>query len=306
MQYTTFGNMDLKVSKLGLGGAPLGGVYEETDKAEIQRMIHEAIDLGINIIDTAPIYADGESERRIGQALTGGKREHIILTTKAVRSDRSYDYASTINSVEDSLVRLQTDWIDLLQIHDIEVQAWDMIMEETIPALQKLKQAGKFRYLGASSRNLPLLMKYMKTGLFDCIQFYTRYMLIDHTAKEEILPLAKEMGIGVINGSVLGMGVLADAPGHFLKDEVVIEAKRRVDMLDFLRKSEPKGLIEPAMRFSLSHPDIQVTLTGISTVNALRMNVAFCDGVGLPEQELQEVYRLFDQQKLLTDPDYTK
>ncbi|MEC0089618.1 aldo/keto reductase [Paenibacillus macquariensis] len=298
MQFTTFGNMGLKVSKLGLGGAPLGGVYGQTDETEVERLIHEALDSEINLIDTAPIYGDGESERRIGRALVGGRRNQVILASKAVRSDRQYDYASTIRSVEDSLQRLQTDWIDLLQIHDVESQPWEMIIEETIPALQKLKQDGKIRYLGVTTRNLPLLLKYMKTGLFDSIQFYARYMLIDHTAKDEVLPLAKEMGIGVMNGSVLGMGVLADAPAHFLEEENMEDVERRLDMIRFLRKTEPKGLIEPAMRFSLSNPDIHVTLMGTSSLNSLRKNIAYCDGVSFSEEDKQELYRLFDKQKL--------
>lgn len=298
MQFTTFGNMGLKVSKLGLGGAPLGGVYGQTDEVEVERLIHEALDAEINLIDTAPIYGDGESERRIGKALAGGRRKQVILASKAVRSDRQYDYASTIQSVEDSLQRLQTDWIDLLQIHDVEYQPWEMIIEETIPALQKLKQDGKIRYLGVTTRNLPLLQQYMKTGLFDSIQFYARYMLIDHTAKDEVLPLAKEMGIGVMNGSVLGMGVLADAPAHFLEEENQVDVARRLDLIRFLRKSEPKGLIEPAMRFSLSNPDIHVTLMGTSSLNSLRKNLSYCDGVSFNEEDKQQLYRLFDKQKL--------
>ncbi|WP_054027451.1 aldo/keto reductase [Bacillus sp. FJAT-28004] len=298
MQFTTFGNMGLKVSKLGLGGAPLGGVYGQTDEAEVERLIHEALDSEVNLIDTAPIYGDGESERRIGKALIGGRRNQVILASKAVRSDRQYDYASTIRSVEDSLQRLQTDWIDLLQIHDVEYQPWEMIIEETIPALQKLKQDGKIRYLGVTTRNLPLLLQYMKTELFDSIQFYARYMLIDHTAKDEVLPLAKEMGIGVMNGSILGMGVLADAPAHFLEEENMIDVERRLEMIRFLRKSEPKGLIEPAMRFSLSNPDIHVSLMGTSSLSSLRKNIAYCDGVSFSDEDKQELYRLFDKQQL--------
>ncbi|MDQ6421435.1 aldo/keto reductase [Paenibacillus sp. LHD-117] len=298
MEFTRFGNTGLTVSKLGLGGAPLGGVYGQTDEAEVEQLIHEALDADINFIDTAPMYGDGESERRIGKALAGGRRNQVVLATKAVRSDRQYDYASTIQSVEQSLQRLQTDWIDLLQIHDVEYQPWETIIEETIPALQRLKEDGKIRYLGVTTRQLPLLMRYMKTGLFDSIQFYSRYMLIDHTAKDEVMPLAKEMGIGVINGSVLGMGVLADAPAHFLEEENQTDVARRLEMIKFLRTSEPKGLIEPAMRFSLSNPDIHVTLMGTASLRSLRKNISYCDGVSFNEEHRQELYRLFDKQKL--------
>lgn len=297
MEYTIFGKTGLKVSKLGLGGAPLAGDFGRTDEAEVQRLIHEAIDSGINFIDTAPLYGRGESERRIGKALIS-RREGIVLASKAVRSDMTYDYNSTIRSVEDSLQRLQTDWIDLMQIHDVESQPYELVVNETIPALQKLRQDGKIRYIGVTTRDLPLLMRFMDTRLFDTIQFYARYMLLDHTAKDEVLPFAKELGVGVINGSVLGMGILADAPAHFLDHETQAKAKDRMEMMSFLRKSETKGLIEPAMRFSLSNPDIHITLTGTASLTSLRTNLTFCDGKGLESEELKKVYALFQGQPL--------
>lgn len=298
MEYTLFGKTGLKVSKLGLGGAPLAGDFGKTEEDEVQRMIHQAIDSGINFIDTAPLYGLGESERRIGKALAGGRRNQVIIASKAVRSDLRYDYESTIKSVDESLQRLQTDWIDILQLHDVESQPYDLIINETIPALQKLKQEGKIRFTGVTTRVLPLLMEFMKTGSFDSIQFYTRYMLIDHTAKDEVLPLAKEMGIGVINGSVLGLGLLAESAAHFLDQEIVKKASVRMEQLKFLRKTEPKGLIEPGMRFSLGNPDIHVTLTGTSTISEIRENVALCDGQGLDVEDLQKVYVLFQGEKL--------
>lgn len=297
MEYTTFGKTGLKVSKLGLGGAPLAGDFGKTDESEVQRLIHEAIGSGVNFIDTAPKYGSGESERRIGKALKG-LRDQIVIASKATRFDMSYDYDTTIRSVEESLQRLDTDYIDLLQIHDVETQSYDLIMNETIPALEKLRQDGKIRFLGVSTRVLPLMMTYMRTEKFDAIQFYARYMLIDHTAKDEVLPLANEMEIGVINGSVLGLGMLADAPAHFLEEDVRMKSLNRIEQLAFLRKTEPKGLVEPAMRFSLSNPDIHVTLTGTASLQSLRTNLSFCDGKGLEPEELQKVYGLFQGQPL--------
>ncbi|OUS70789.1 hypothetical protein B1748_27770 [Paenibacillus sp. MY03] len=298
MEYTLFGNTGLKVSRLGLGGAPLAGDFGETDQEEVQRLIHEAIDSGINFIDTAPLYGKGESERRIGKALAEGRRNEVIIASKVAKSDPRYDYESTIRSVEESLRRLRTDWIDILQLHDIEHQPYHLVMNETIPALRKLKEDGKIRFTGVTTRELPLLMAYMKTGQFDAIQFYARYMLIDHTAKDEVLPLARETGLGVINGSVLGLGLLADTVVDFLDKDIVEKAAERVEKLKFLRRAEPKGLVEPAMRFSLTNPDIHVTLTGTSKVGSLRKNLAVCDGKGLEPADLQRVYDLFQGRPL--------
>jgi L-galactose dehydrogenase len=300
MQFTTLGKTGLTVSKLGLGGAPLAGGYERhsPDAADITRVIHEAIDHGINFIDTAPLYGDGESELRIGHALRG-RREGVIIASKAVRRDWSYGYASTIESVEASLTRLQTDWIDIIQIHDVELQNPHVIINETLPALERLREDGKIRFIGVTTRDLSLLQQYMESNRFDCIQFYTRYMLIDHTAKDNVLPKAKERNVGVINGSVLGMGLLADAPAAFLPGSIIAEANHRMEKLAFLRKNGQHGLVEPAMRFSLSHPDIHVTLSGISSLDMLRTNLSYCDGVGLIPHEQIRVYEMFEGRKLL-------
>ncbi|MGO4496908.1 aldo/keto reductase [Paenibacillus sp. 2RAB27] len=298
MEYTTFGRTGLRVSKLGLGGAPLGGVFGPADEHDVEKMIHEALDSGINFIDTAPSYGRGQSELRIGRALNGGRRNEVVLASKAVGPGESFDYATTIRSVEDSLERLQTDWIDLLQIHDVEQVPYETIVSETLPALEKLREDGKIRFIGVSTRILSLLERYVRLNRFDSIQFYTRYMLIDHTAKDLLLPLAAEKEIGVINGSVLGLGLLADTPALFLRPNLVYEATKRMDQLQFLRKREPHGLVEPAMRFSLSHPDIHVTLTGAATSDVLRTNLAFCDGRGLDPEELKTVYDLFQGRSL--------
>jgi len=287
MEYTVFGRTGLKVSKMGLGGAPLAGDFGKTDEDEVQRVIHESLDLGINFIDTAPLYGRGESERRIGRALEGGRREKIVLTSKAARSDLRYDYRTIIQSVEDSLQRLRTDWLDLVQLHDVHTQPYDLIVEEAIPAIQKLREDGKVRYLGVSTKDLDLLMRYMRTGAFDAVQFYGRYMLLDFSARDALLPLAREMNLGVINGSVLGMGIVADTPAPFIGRETLEKANEGLEKLKFLRTKEgPGGLIEPGMRFSFTNPDIHVTLSGVATLEALRMNAAFCDGRGLePEQQ---------------------
>ncbi|WJH32189.1 aldo/keto reductase [Paenibacillus sp. CC-CFT747] len=298
MEYTTFGRTGLRVSKLGLGGAPLGGVFGPADEREVEKMIHEAIDGGINFIDTAPSYGNGESERRIGRALSGGRRSQVVLASKAVGPGESFGYEETIRSVEQSLTRLQTEWIDLLQIHDAEHVPYETIVGETLPALQKLREEGKIRFIGISTRVLPLLLRYVRLNEFDSIQFYARYMLIDHTAKDELLPLAAENGLGVINGSVLGLGLLADTPAPFLSPAIVEEAAKRIEELHFLRRTEPFGLVEPAMRFSLSQPAIHVTLTGAATSEVLRTNMAFCDGRGLEPDELERVYTLFQGKSL--------
>ncbi len=299
MEYNLLGKTGFHVSRLGLGGAPLGGDFGGVTDKQAVDVIHRALDLGINFIDTAPLYGHGDSERRIGLALKG-RRDRVILASKAVKRGEAYSYENTIRSVEQSLRRLQTDVIDLLQIHEPNAEIAEQIMQEAVPALLKLKEEGKIRAIGINGRELSLLRNFIETGLFDTTQMFSRYMLIDYSAKDELLPLTREQQIGVINGSVLGMGLLADAPPEFLlrNERVVEEAGRRIAQLDFLRKTEPRGLIEPAMRFSLSCPDIHVTLIGTTSLRSLELNAGYCDGQGLPDEELARLLALFPGQPI--------
>ncbi|MNH90078.1 General stress protein 69 [compost metagenome] len=301
MQYTELGKTGMKVSKLGLGGAPLGGDFGETTDQTVINVVHAAIDFGINFIDTAPLYGRGESERRIGLALKGGKRDEVILATKAVMRGEAYTYENTIRSVEDSLKRLQTDYVDLIQLHESESTTFEEGMNGTVAAFLKLKEEGKVRAIGVNAGIVELLFPYIRTGKIDTIQNFARYTLIDVTAKDELFPLAREYGVGVINGSVLGMGVLADAPAPFMhkNTELLEEAERRKQQISFLRRTEPKGLIEPGMRFSLTCPDIAVSLTGTTSIESLRKNVSYCDGVGLTDEEQEKIFTLFAGKKPL-------
>lgn len=300
MEYTILGKTGFRVSKIGLGGAPLGGDFGGTTDEIVTSVIDAALDCGINFIDTAPLYGRGESERRIGQALKG-KRDQVILATKAVMRGTPYSYENTLQSVEESLQRLKTDYIDLIQLHELEQTSYEQAVNETIPAFLKLKEQGKVRAIGVNAGKLELLLPFLDEDLVDTIQTYAKYTLVDYTAKDELLPLAKAKNIGVIHGSPLAMGILADHPAPFLQDNhpLLEEANRRMEQLQFLRKSEPKGLVEPAIRFSLTCPDIAITLTGTTSIRSLQANANYCDGAGLSYKELEKVFALFPGQRLL-------
>ncbi|WP_314590482.1 aldo/keto reductase [Paenibacillus terrigena] len=299
MEYATLGKTGFRVSKIGLGGAPLGGDYGGTTDETVTRVIDHALDLGMNFIDTAPLYGRGESERRIGKALRG-KRSNVIIASKAVMRGEPYTFENTIKSVEDSLSRLQTDYIDLIQLHELEQTTFEQAINETLPAFRKLKEQGKVRAIGVNAGNLDLLIPFLEEELVDTIQTYAKYTLIDYSAKDELLPLAKEKQIGVIHGSPLAMGILADHPAPFLQNNAVLleEAARRMTQLDFLRNTEPKGLVEPALRFSLTCPDIAITLVGTTSIQSLTLNASFCDGRGLSDDEMTRVFSLFQGQRL--------
>ncbi|MBO9600368.1 MAG: aldo/keto reductase, partial [Cohnella sp.] len=166
---------------------------------------------------------------------------------------------------------------------------------QPLPALRKLAEQGKVRNVGVTGRTLNLLMQYMNTGEFDTVQMYARFSLVDYTAKDALIPLAKERNIGIINSSVLYSGTLADAPLTTANSDIVAMIRERMQQLAFLRQTnEPGGLIEPAMRFSLGNPDIQVTLSGATSPSMIQETMAFCDGNGLGTSTLNKLYALFD------------
>lgn len=293
MEYGTLDGTGLRVSRLGLGGAGLAGAFGPTGEVEARRVIDEALDAGITFIDTAPFYGGGESERRIGDALAGGKRDSVVVASKAVVPGTRYNYADVIASAEESLTRLRTDRIDLMQIHEADMQPYELLFAETLPALRKLQEQGKVRHIGITGRHTGRLSRLLRSGEFATVQAYTRYMLIDVTAADELLPLAGRMGVGFINGSVLGMGLMAGKPAPFLERELVEEAAMRLRQLDFLQHSPAGGYSEPGMRFSLGSLDVQVTLTGADRAGVLRANASYCDGRGLPDSDVRRLHALF-------------
>ncbi|GAA3402737.1 aldo/keto reductase [Paenibacillus hodogayensis] len=300
MEYSVLGKTNFWVSKLGLGGAPLGGDFGGTTDEEAFRVLDAALDLGINFIDTAPLYGAGESERRIGQGLKG-KRDRVILATKAVVRGVPYTYDNTIKSVKESLKRLQTDYIDLIQLHELESVDYEAAMEGTVAAFLDLKREGIVRAIGVNAGKIELLLPFVRDGIVDTIQTFGRYTPMDYTAKAELLPLARAKNIGVIHGSPLGMGLLTDRPAPFLAKypDILEEAANRKQQLEFLHRGEPNGLVEPAMRFSLTCPDIAVTLTGTTSVQSLTRNASYCDGIGLTPEDEARVLSLFPGKKLL-------
>ena len=298
MEYTLLGKTNFRVSKLGLGGAPIGGDFGETTDAQALRVIDAALDLGINFIDTAPLYGGGESERRIGLGLKG-KRSRVLLATKAVTRGVPYTYENTMKSVRESLRRLQTDYIDLIQLHELESVSYEEAMEGTVAAFLKLKQEGIVRAIGVNAGKLDRLEPFVKDGIVDTIQTFGKYTLIDYTAREQLLPLARQANVAVIHGSPLCMGLLTDRPAPFLYKypAMLEEGNRRKQLLQFLQRDGSNGLVEPAMRFSLACPDIAVTLTGTTSVEFLAQNAAYCDGQGLSADDEAKVLSLFPGQR---------
>lgn len=293
MHYTTFGRTGLTVSTLGLGGASLGGAYGPVeDEAEALRTVQAAVDVGINFIDTAPLYGMGSSEERIGRALKEGRnRGKVILATKVgyLPPGLGYDRATTVAAVEASLARLQTDWIDLIQIHEADRVPLAQAVEETLEGFRLLRAAGKVRFFGITGDDVVKLAVAADTGLFDSVQTFRHYTPLNRSAADELLPTAARRSLGVINGSPLGMGLLSGGDPREMNRPASPEVVARVDRLRLLAARLGISLPALAIRFSLSQPGISVTIPGTKSVARLAENAAVWRAGPLPDEVLAEI-----------------
>src|SRR5438067_1144965 len=151
MEYRLIGKTGLRVSALGYGASPLGSVFRPVEEAEGIRTVHTAVDLGINFIDVSPYYGLTRAEQVLGRALATVPREAYILATKVGRygaEEFDFSAARVTASVDESLKRLRVEHLDLIQCHDIEFGSLAQIVEETLPALRRVREQGKVRFIG--------------------------------------------------------------------------------------------------------------------------------------------------------------
>ena len=274
MRYRKLGLTDLEVSVLGFGASPLGDVFSVTDPAESTRAVHQAIDRGINFFDVSPFYGLTLAEQRLG-AVLAGRRHEVILATKCGRYGADeFDFSAgrIVAGVDASLGRLQTDYVDLLQVHDVEFGDAEQIVTETLPALRRLQQAGKARYIGITGYSLKMLARIAESAPVDSILSYCRYNLLVRDMDEMLTPLAQSKSIGLINASPLHMGVLSPngVPAWHPAPPAIQAAGRRADEIC---KAHGLRLTEVALRFCLAHPCVASTLVGMSTVRELEENL---------------------------------
>lgn len=292
MEYRKLGNTEMHVSLLGYGASPLGSVFRDIDEAEGIRTVHEALDLGINLLDVSPYYGRTTAETVLGKALEGVPRDRYILSTKAGRYDHElFDFSAEriTRSVEESMRRLKVDYIDILHLHDIEFVQLDQIIEESIPALNRLKEQGKIRYTGVSGLPLAIYRKVLDHVHVDTVISYCHYALND-TSLADLLPYFAEKGTGVINASPLSMGLLSQrgAPDwHQASDDIKRYCQQAVQHC----ASRGVDIAKLALQFAVSHPDIPTTLTGTANPMNIRKNVQWIEEP-IDQQLLEEVQEI--------------
>ncbi len=265
MQYKQLGKSSLSVSAISMGCMSLGG-----DETENTRLLHRATDLGINFFDTADIYEKGMNEEKIGRILKRS-RERVLLASKVgnqLRSDGTgwewnpqKEYI--ISSVEGSLKRLQTDRIDLYQLHGGTLE--DPI-DETIEAFERLQQQGKIRYYGISSIRPNVIREWVRRS--GMVSVMMQYSLLDRRPEESCLGLLKESGIGVLARGSLAKGLLAGKAPEAYLDRSAAEVEAAALAVSGL-SGEHRSMAQTAVQFVLQEPAISSAVVGLRTMGQL-------------------------------------
>ena len=300
MDYRTLGTTGTKVTPLCLGAMMFGG-WGNPDHDDSVRIIHRALDAGINFIDTADVYSRGESEEIVGEALAGGRRDDVVLATKVhgTMGDDPNEFGNSrrwiVKEVESSLRRLRTDWIDLYQIHRPEA---DTDIDETLGALTDLVRAGKVRYVGSSTFPASQIVEAQWTARdrgrerFVCEQ--PPYSLLVREIESDVLPTCQRYGMGVIPWSPLAGGWLS---GRYRTGAELPRSRRaermpqRFDMslpgnqrkleaadaLGALADEAGMTLIEMALAFVIRHPAVTSAIIGPRTMEHLESQLTAAD-----------------------------
>jgi len=287
MRYKRLGNSDLVVSVVGLGTWAIGGdFWGSVDDALSIKTIQRAIDCGINLIDTAPAYGNGHAERIVGEAIKG-RRDKVIIATKCgivregPRFIRTLKPESIRKEIDESLRRLGVDVIDLYQIHWPDKKT---PLEDTVNELVKLKQAGKFRYLGVSNFDRKLMEEI--TSMTEVVSLQPQYSLLERGIEKDLLPFCREKGIGVLTYGSLGAGILT---GKFKEKPKFEEGDYREKFYPFFREplwSKAMQLVE-ALREIAYEVGKPVAHVAINWVNQQEGVTSALVGAKTPEQAEQ-------------------
>ena len=225
MQFRSLGNTGIELSTLSFGASSLGQEFRQVDVSEALRSVHTALDLGMNFIDTSPFYGRGMSEVLLGLALRDIPRDSYYLGTKLGRYDvNHFDFSArrVIESVDISLHRMGVEHLDIILCHDLEFVEMSQIVEETLPALRRVQQQGKVRFIGVSGYPMKMFRYVLDHADLDVILSYNHYTL-QNTMLADLVPFLKEKGVGIMNAAPFSARLLTNAalpPWHKATDQV--------------------------------------------------------------------------------------
>ena len=300
MEYREIGKTGMKVTNLSFGASSLGGVFHSLKEEEGIRAVHTAVENGINFIDVSPYYGYLKAETVLGKALQEIDRKTYYLSTKVGRYGKDgvnhWDYSArrATESVYESLERLHTDYIDLINVHDIEFADLDVVCNETLPALVELRQQGIVRHVGITNLTLShfkYVIDHVPAGTVASVLSFCHYCLNDD-ALVDYLDYFETKGVGVINAAPFSMGLLTErgAPGWHPAPKPLIAVCRRA--ADYCR-SKGQSIEQLAVKYAVSYPRIATTLFSTTRPDAVLQNIRWANEP-LDEDLLHEVRQILE------------
>ena len=301
MKYTELGKTGLRVSNLSFGASSLGSVFHETKEAESIQAVEAAIEGGINFIDVSPYYGHYKAETVLGKALKGIPREKYYLSTKVGRYGKdgvnTWDYSArrATESVYESMERLGIDYIDLINVHDVEFQAalpggLQKVVDETLPALAELRRKGVVGHIGITDlqlENLKWVIDHEERGTVESVLNFCHYCLNDDKLSD-YLDYFEERGVGVINASPLSMGLLSarGVPAWHPAPRPLVEACAKA-----AQHCADKGypIEKLAVQYAVSNPRIASTLFSSANPENVKRNMSWAEEE--PDWQLVEEVR---------------
>jgi D-threo-aldose 1-dehydrogenase len=284
-------------ARLGLGGAPLGNLFERVDEADARALLGAAWDSGCRSYDTAPHYGHGLSERRLGDALRGRPRDAFVLSSKAgrlltadpaaapdqhgyvdvlpFRQHWDYSAAGVRRSLEDSLQRLGLARVDVVFVHDCDAQTHGAdadavrrrVIDEALPALHALKREGLIRAVGLGVNDVAIVLDVLREAELDALMLAGRYSLLDHAALPHLLPLCEARGVriaigGAFNSGLLATGTRGAAVARFNYAPAAREWVDRTARIEAVCEAHGVPLRAAALQFPLAHPAVDIVMVG--------------------------------------------
>lgn len=287
MQYNLLGMTGLKLSRISFGASSLSAVFHSVDEGEAIKAVHTALDAGINYFDVAPAYGGTVSETVLGKALKGIARSRYFLSTKVGKYSNPDNYGSDVldysakrirQSIEESAARLGTDYFDIIHIHDIEYQNrkhTEWALSEGLDTVHQLKKEGRIGAVSFGIYPMDLWQRIFEGYEIDAALVHNHYCLHD-TGLLQLLPIAKQKGIGIINASPFGSGLLTDrgpADWHPAnKGERAIFLKAAA-----LCKQNGTSISKLAMQFSSQHANIPTTMFSSSDPRSVLRNIEWSE-----------------------------
>jgi D-threo-aldose 1-dehydrogenase len=314
----SLGRSGLKVSILGFGTAPLGDLYERLDETAALATIAAALDGGIRLFDTSPLYGSGLAEHRLGTGLRRAAREELVISTKVGRwmdpwrKDSAssgtpkpsgaaapgfagglphravfdYSYDGTMRALEQSLLRLGTDHVEIVLIHDVDVWTHGPdaiegrvreVMAGSYPALSRLREEGVVKAIGVGVNEADMCERLVRMADLDCVLLAGRYSLLEQPALDSFLPLAQERNIGVMLGGVFNSGILATGAvphARYNYQPAPPDIVARVAGIDAVCRAHGVPLAAAAMQFALGHPAVATLVLGAVRPEEVSANIA--------------------------------